>query len=231
MIRSRGPRNDMRSIALYLLVTLRKVNTMTIAPPPANGIVPAQSKRMRSVPPTTGWLESRPSETGFGRDRALIWNEQYEVMPLARYYAGLSSFRLPVQIISQIVSVIASMGAIIALLQQVAWEMMLSGVGIAGSTVVSVTWNHPSRIVMILMAGTRCRDLEIEAAELWQRLSSYDDEQTLSETGKVSQKIEPATEPVQLAGIGFSHWRNERAAADVRHEMDWAIPSEAAPKH
>ena len=160
--------------------------------------------------------------------RKLIWNQQYEAMRLSRYYAGLSSFRLSVQIVSQVVSVIASMGAIIALLQQVEWGMMLSGVMIASSTVVGVTWNHPARLAMVLAASTRCSEIEIDVASLWQRLSTYDDAQALNESETLSKKIDSATEPVRLAGIGFSQWRNERAAAHVRAEMEWAVPTEAA---
>ena len=159
--------------------------------------------------------------------RHLIWNQQYDAMRLSRYYAELSSFRLSVQIVSQVVSVIASMGAILALLQEVQWGMMLSGVLIAVSTVVGVTWNHPARLAMIIAASTRCRELELEAAHLWQRLSWYDDARALNEADTLSKGIDVATEPVQLAGIGFSHRRNERAAAHVRAQMEWAVPTQS----
>ena len=157
--------------------------------------------------------------------RMLIWNQQYDVIRLSRYYTGLSSFRQSIQIVSQLLGVLASMGAIVSLLQRWEWAMLVSGTVIATSTVLSVTWNHPSRLAMIQSASMRCRDLEIQVGELWQRISSLTDAEALIETNELARRIEDATKPVEMVGVAFSHRRNDKAAKDAREELGWAVPN------
>lgn len=82
---------------------------------------------------------------------------------------------------------------------------------------------------MIQSASMRCREIEIQAGELWQRLGSLNDTEALSKTNALSRQIEDATKPVEMTGIAFSHWRNDRAAKDARKEMEWAVPNHNQP--
>lgn len=152
--------------------------------------------------------------------RTRIWQTMYDAIRLSRYYADLGSLYSKIQAASHSFVLLASMGAIASLLEQIEWGMIASGVAVALSAVISTAWANPSRLAAILSASARCRVLEIEALELWHQLVAVDDEEAARRWTALSKKLEEATVPVEMAGIGFSKRRNEQSAHDARSTLE-----------
>ena len=155
----------------------------------------------------------------------IVRNQLYATLTKSIYYTGLSSYRSSVQTVSQVVTLMSSMGAIVSLMGRWQWVMLIFGAFIAISTSLSFTWNHPSRVSAIQSVSIRCRRLETKADELWRSLRSLDDTEALACNDRLKRKLDRVTDKAEAAGIAASESRNKKAAKRAEKEIQqWYQP-------
>ena len=160
----------------------------------------------------------------------IVRNQLYATLTKSIYYTSLSSYRSSIQTVSQVVTLMSSMGAIVSLMGRWDLVMLIFGTLIAISTSLSFTWNHPSRVTVIQSVSRKCRRLETKSDELWRALRSLDDAESLERNDRLRRKLDRVTDKVEAAGIAASEWRNNKAAKRAEEEIDqWYQPVSSRP--
>ena len=162
------------------------------------------------------------------RDRA--WLQLHDIMRLSRYYATIGSIHSKWQSAIHAINLASSIGAIAALLEQWTPGMIVAGALVGITSVVSATWNNPSRVSAILSASTKCRIIEIEAGRVWTLLENMTDDQAIKAWVSLAEKLEQATSPVEMVGVGFSDRQNERASKMASQDMKLSVPASVPHK-
>ena len=97
------------------------------------------------------------------------------------------------------------------------WQTVLSA-GVSVGVIISLTWNHASKIGKLYSTSAQCRRIGIEMDDIAHRLREYGDKQIKVEVRRIAEKLEEATYPIEEAGIGYSERRNNKA-----NERAWAL--------
>lgn len=156
--------------------------------------------------------------------RDMAWIQMYDIVRLSRYYANLGSLHSKWQMGLQAVSLGASLAAIASLMEMVTEAMIVSGLLVGISAVIAATWNNPSRVAAIISASMKCRAIEIEAMKVWKDLESLEEDVAGRAWMDFARRLEEATTPVELAGVGFSNRQNRKAADEAREDLTLSMP-------
>ena len=159
--------------------------------------------------------------------RDIVWEQKFRIEQLIRYYASSNSMRSKIQTLILIVTLVASAGAVLALLDDLERIVGLAAASLVSLlSIISAIWNNPSKVSVIVAVGERCREIGIESNDLWNNIDVIDDDAAIEIWKEIELEIEHATSPVAQAGVGFSARRVEKAAIEARESMKWS----AAPR-
>ena len=162
--------------------------------------------------------------------RDIVWEQKFRIEQLIRYYANNNSMRSTMQTLILITTLIASAGAVLALLDDLNRTVGLAAASLVSLlSIISAIWNNPSKVAVIVAAGERCRQIGIESNDLWNNIDVMDEDEAVAKWKEIEVEIERATSPVAQAGIGFSARRVEKAAVQARESMKWSSAPRTRP--